>query len=83
MKSFQLAAAGFYKLDSAKDGSDECICFFCGKALGDWDAEDDPFKEHKSHSTNCQFINLGRRESELKVGFIQLAVCQKKTFRLI
>lgn len=64
----QLAAAGFYKCNTAKDGSDECVCFYCGKTLGDWDAEDDPFKEHKDHSPKCQFINLGRRESELKVG---------------
>ncbi|XP_037038121.1 baculoviral IAP repeat-containing protein 5.2-B [Bradysia coprophila] len=64
---FALSAAGFYKCNTEKDGSDECVCFYCGKALGDWDAEDDPFKEHKAHSSKCKFINLGRRESELKV----------------
>lgn len=68
VKPFQLAAAGFYKCNTDKDGSDECVCFYCGKGLGDWDAEDDPFKEHKSHSPNCKFISLGRPESEFKVG---------------
>ncbi len=43
------------------------MCFYCGKTLGEWDADDDPFAEHKSHSTKCKFINMGRRESELKV----------------
>lgn len=69
LPSIQLSAAGFYKCNPEDASSDECACFFCGKTLGDWDAEDDPFKEHKSHSTNCKFINLERREAQIKVIF--------------
>lgn len=71
---FQLAAAGFYKCNPNKDGGDDCACFYCGKELDGWDAEDDPFKEHKSHSQNCKFINLERRESELKVALVILTI---------
>lgn len=61
-----MAAAGFYKCSTDAD-SDVCACFYCGKTLDYWDANDDPFQEHKTHSPSCKFINLDRHEGQLKV----------------
>ncbi|KAI9138078.1 hypothetical protein BKA69DRAFT_1093749 [Paraphysoderma sedebokerense] len=47
-----LAKAGFY-FDPLSKSSDNVICFLCSKSLEGWDANDDPYQEHLSHSPNC------------------------------
>lgn len=51
-----LAKAGYYyspdspSSTSEVDADDQCCCFTCGKKLGGWDAQDDPFAEHWKRS---------------------------------
>ncbi|KNE61528.1 hypothetical protein AMAG_06343 [Allomyces macrogynus ATCC 38327] len=48
-----LAAAGFFHDPFPDESPDSVNCFQCGKPLGDWDPDDDPFKEHVGHTTDC------------------------------
>ncbi|KAJ3367433.1 hypothetical protein GGF31_007526 [Allomyces arbusculus] len=48
-----LAAAGFYHDPFPDESLDSVNCFQCGKPLGDWDPDDDPYKEHVGHTTDC------------------------------
>ncbi|KNE56908.1 hypothetical protein AMAG_02678 [Allomyces macrogynus ATCC 38327] len=48
-----LAAAGFYYDPFPDESPDSVNCFQCGKPLGDWDPDDDPYKEHVGHTTDC------------------------------
>lgn len=41
-----LCNAGYYYSPSAPDDLDQCACFLCGKKLGGWGPNDDPFEEH-------------------------------------
>lgn len=49
-----MAEAGFIFIGSSSD-PDAVTCFFCGKELSGWADTDDPWKEHLSHSPNCEF----------------------------
>lgn len=59
-----LAKAGFSWCGEA-DGSDTVICFVCGKLLDGWRANDIPWDEHLSHSPNCFYAKLRKKESQL------------------
>ncbi|XP_026172172.1 baculoviral IAP repeat-containing protein 5a [Mastacembelus armatus] len=61
-----MAKAGFIHTPS-ENSPDIAMCFFCLKELEGWEPEDDPEKEHKSHSPSCQFINLKKKVEELTV----------------
>ncbi|XP_062859793.1 baculoviral IAP repeat-containing protein 5a [Trichomycterus rosablanca] len=52
-----MAKAGFIHTPSA-NSPDIAQCFFCLKELEGWEPEDDPVKEHKAHSPNCNFITM-------------------------
>eukprot|EP00045_Choanoeca_perplexa_P022901 m.11310 g.11310 ORF g.11310 m.11310 type:complete len:315 (+) comp9786_c0_seq1:107-1051(+) len=51
----EFAAAGFFHAPSL-DALDQLECFHCHKTLTGWEAEDDPFEEHLSHSKRCTFV---------------------------
>ncbi|CAE6430456.1 unnamed protein product [Rhizoctonia solani] len=50
-----LARAGFAFTPDNSRKSDRVTCFVCGKTLGGWEPEDDPFKEHAEHSPACSW----------------------------
>ncbi|KAL7860251.1 hypothetical protein AOLI_G00166000 [Acnodon oligacanthus] len=61
-----MAQAGF--IHTPTDNSPDVVqCFFCYKELEGWEPEDDPLKEHKSHSPKCHFILLKKAVEELTV----------------
>ncbi|XP_068631955.1 cilia- and flagella-associated protein 52 [Battus philenor] len=60
-----MAEAGFYSVASGTDDADSAKCFLCGKELDGWEADDDPWAEHKSHAAKCAFVQLGKKEDEL------------------
>ncbi|XP_041819069.1 baculoviral IAP repeat-containing protein 5a [Chelmon rostratus] len=61
-----MAKAGFIHTPS-ENSPDIAMCFFCLKELEGWEPEDDPEKEHKSHSPSCHFITLKKKVEELTV----------------
>ncbi|XP_028332532.1 baculoviral IAP repeat-containing protein 5a [Gouania willdenowi] len=61
-----MAKAGFIHTPS-ENSPDTAMCFFCLKELEGWEPEDDPEKEHKSHSPSCNFIALKKKVEELTV----------------
>lgn len=63
-----MAEAGFYSVATGVDDADAAKCFLCGKELDGWEADDDPWAEHKSHAMKCAFVQLGKREDDLLVG---------------
>ncbi|KAJ8251455.1 hypothetical protein GJAV_G00221530 [Gymnothorax javanicus] len=61
-----MAKAGFIHTPS-ENSPDVAMCFLCYKELEGWEPEDDPEKEHKSHSPSCPFISLKKSVNELTV----------------
>lgn len=61
-----MAKAGFIHTPS-ENSPDIAMCFFCLKELEGWEPEDDPEKEHMSHSPACHFINLKKKVEDLSV----------------
>ncbi|KAJ2289593.1 hypothetical protein IWW41_001123, partial [Coemansia sp. RSA 2522] len=53
----KLAAAGFYYTPEFP-ADDTATCAFCGYALGDWEADDEPIAEHSKRSADCLFFRL-------------------------
>ncbi|XP_059483620.1 baculoviral IAP repeat-containing protein 3-like [Neocloeon triangulifer] len=49
-----LAAAGLYYTGIG----DRVCCFQCGLGLKDWDSSDDPFVEHITWSSTCQYLMM-------------------------
>ncbi|XP_077359324.1 baculoviral IAP repeat-containing protein 5.2-like [Festucalex cinctus] len=67
-----MAKAGFIHTPS-DNSPDVAMCVFCLKELEGWEPDDDPAKEHKSHSPSCHFISLKKRVEDLTVEeFIKL-----------
>ncbi|XP_053722676.1 baculoviral IAP repeat-containing protein 5a [Synchiropus splendidus] len=62
----KMAKSGFIHkpLDNSPDVA---MCFFCLKELEGWEPEDDPQKEHRSHSSGCGFLNLKKNVEDLTV----------------
>ncbi|XP_054624642.1 baculoviral IAP repeat-containing protein 5a isoform X2 [Dunckerocampus dactyliophorus] len=61
-----MAKAGFIYTPS-DNSPDAAMCFFCLKELACWEPEDDPQKEHRSHSALCHFITLKKKVEDLTV----------------
>jgi len=61
-----MAKAGFVHTP-ADNSPDVATCFFCLKELEGWEPDDDPTKEHQSHSSECNFINLKKSVNDLTV----------------
>ncbi|RVE50003.1 hypothetical protein evm_005356 [Chilo suppressalis] len=60
-----MAEAGFYSVATGDDDADAAKCFLCGKELDGWEANDDPWAEHKSHAAKCAFVQMGKKEDDL------------------
>lgn len=74
----KMAAAGFYKLNAVDD---HVNCAFCDKKLCGWEAQDDPFGEHRKFNPQCLFAQIGKREPDLDVReLILLARFQLNTY---
>ncbi|KAJ1724867.1 hypothetical protein LPJ53_000935 [Coemansia erecta] len=58
----KLAQAGFYYTPEWP-GDDTSTCMFCGYALGDWEADDDPTSEHQRRVPDCLFFTLASEET--------------------
>ncbi|KAJ2783907.1 hypothetical protein GGI15_002426 [Coemansia interrupta] len=58
----KLAQAGFYYTPEWP-GDDTSTCMFCGYALGDWEADDDPTSEHQRRVPDCLFFTLTANET--------------------
>lgn len=61
-----MAEAGFY-LIATDEESDAAQCFICCKQLDGWEPTDDPWEEHRNHSSSCPFVELGKPEEQLTV----------------
>nr|XP_057927429.1 baculoviral IAP repeat-containing protein 5.2-like [Doryrhamphus excisus] len=74
-----MAKAGFIHTPS-DNSPDSAMCFFCLKELEGWEPEDDPEKEHKSHSPTCHFIALKKKVEDLTMEeFFKLQKEKSKT----
>lgn len=63
----KMAEAGFYSVATGDADADTAKCFLCGKELDGWEATDDPWAEHKSHAPQCAFVQLGKKQDDLRV----------------
>lgn len=59
-----MAEAGFFWCGTIAE-PDSAACFLCGKVLDNWEADDDPWFEHRKHAPQCLFATLGKREKQL------------------
>ncbi|XP_030049172.1 LOW QUALITY PROTEIN: baculoviral IAP repeat-containing protein 1-like [Microcaecilia unicolor] len=57
-----LAAAGFF-FTGVKD---TVQCFSCRGCLGNWEEEDDPWKEHAKWFPECEFLQSNKSQNEIK-----------------
>ncbi|XP_049614718.1 baculoviral IAP repeat-containing protein 5a [Syngnathus scovelli] len=76
-----MAKAGFIHTPS-DNSPDVAMCFFCLKELEGWEPDDDPEKEHKSHSPSCHFIALKKNVEDLTVEEILKLQLEKHTFEV-
>lgn len=61
-KPLELAEAGFFY----RGNSDLTICFSCGVHLSKWEPTDNPWVEHKKHTTGeCDFLELNHETVKL------------------
>eukprot|EP00914_Ancora_sagittata_P005537 GHVO01011329.1.p1 GENE.GHVO01011329.1~~GHVO01011329.1.p1 ORF type:complete len:130 (+),score=22.61 GHVO01011329.1:132-521(+) len=51
------AEAGFFYTPES-NSPDLVQCFYCDKELDGWDPNDDPWEEHKSHSSKCPYLKM-------------------------
>ncbi|KAK7082122.1 Baculoviral IAP repeat-containing protein 5 [Halocaridina rubra] len=64
MSKEKMAAAGFFFVGNKKE-PDLVRCYVCLKELDGWEEEDDPWEEHKSHASHCQYVQLNKKPCEL------------------
>ncbi|XP_067933524.1 baculoviral IAP repeat-containing protein 5-like [Watersipora subatra] len=75
-----MAQAGFVHTPS-EGSTDGARCFFCCKELDGWEADDDPWEEHVSHSRGkCKFLNFATSyETKIETKtFIELEIQRQK-----
>ncbi|KAK5850616.1 hypothetical protein PBY51_001480 [Eleginops maclovinus] len=77
-----MAKAGFIHTPS-ENSPDIAMCFFCLKELEGWEPDDDPEKEHRSHSAACQFIVLKKNVEELTVEEFFKLQKERQKFQII
>ncbi|CAH2296954.1 baculoviral IAP repeat-containing 1 [Pelobates cultripes] len=58
----ELARAGFFFTGLR----DTVQCFSCGGCLGNWEEEDDPWKEHTKWFPECNFLGSKKTQVEIK-----------------
>ncbi|XP_071995010.1 baculoviral IAP repeat-containing protein 1-like isoform X2 [Engystomops pustulosus] len=57
-----LAQAGFFSTGTR----DHVQCFSCGGCLGNWEENDDPWKEHAKWFPECQFLQGQKSKDEIQ-----------------
>jgi len=57
-----MAEAGFYHPTSST-AEDRAMCFTCSVCLVCWESSDQPWSEHKRHSSNCSFVKGDHTEN--------------------
>ncbi|XP_076309065.1 baculoviral IAP repeat containing deterin [Tachypleus tridentatus] len=77
----KLAGSGFYYCPTDRE-PDLVRCYVCFKELDGWEPEDDPWKEHCSHSKKCLFVKLNKREVDLTVEDFLKLECQRQINRI-
>lgn len=50
----KMAEAGFFYSNKG----DTVTCFWCGKSIYKWEANEDPISEHKNHFGACKFLEM-------------------------
>jgi len=60
----KMADAGFFMVES-DENEDLARCFYCLRELDGWEADDDPWQEHKRRP--CPFIKKGKLARNLTV----------------
>ncbi|XP_013385374.1 baculoviral IAP repeat-containing protein 5 [Lingula anatina] len=75
----KMAAAGFYHCPTDQ-APDLVKCFVCCKELEGWEPDDDPWKEHESHSASCPFLAHG--DSCTMAEFFKTE-CTRQTIRIM
>ncbi|XP_065065688.1 baculoviral IAP repeat-containing protein 5-like [Rhopilema esculentum] len=61
-----MAEAGFYHTPSSNE-PDLVTCYVCYKEMDGWEPTDDPWVEHKNHSSKCPFVAIGKKQSDWTV----------------
>ncbi|XP_061562322.1 baculoviral IAP repeat-containing protein 5a [Phycodurus eques] len=77
-----MAKAGFIHTPS-DNSPDIAMCFFCLKELEGWEPDDDPEKEHITHSPSCYFVALKKKEEDLTVEEFFKLMKERKKFEII
>ncbi|XP_073535594.1 baculoviral IAP repeat-containing protein 1-like [Phyllobates terribilis] len=62
IKPCQLAETGFFFTGTR----DNVQCFSCGGCLGNWEENDDPWKEHAKWFPECTFLQSNKTSDELQ-----------------
>ncbi|XP_045463094.1 baculoviral IAP repeat-containing protein 5 [Harmonia axyridis] len=65
----KMAEAGFIFVGSTAE-PDLVKCFFCDKQLDGWEKDDDPWDEHRRHSTECEFVLKNKPEEMMTLNEI-------------
>ncbi|KAG8178006.1 hypothetical protein JTE90_004486 [Oedothorax gibbosus] len=60
----KMAEAGFFHCPNETE-LDSVQCYVCFKELDGWDASDEPWAEHLSHSKICVFAKIGKPQKDL------------------
>ena len=81
--ALNLAKTGFYCPDPVNN-PDSTKCFCCCKELEGWEEDDDPSKEHRSHSVGCTFLKFQEKDwkSLSLKEYIVLKTSISKNYRL-
>ncbi|KAL7076503.1 hypothetical protein ACQ4LE_004680 [Meloidogyne hapla] len=58
--SERMARAGFY-CSELKPNADCARCYVCQHELL-WDAQDDPWDEHRNHRPDCELVKIGKQD---------------------
>ncbi|XP_015908731.1 baculoviral IAP repeat-containing protein 5 [Parasteatoda tepidariorum] len=81
----KMAEAGFFHCPTENE-PDLVQCYVCFKELDGWEATDEPWSEHFSHSKICLFAKLRKPQNQLTVAevySIEAARKSNKTKRYI
>ncbi|GIX85497.1 baculoviral IAP repeat-containing protein 5 [Caerostris darwini] len=65
----KMAEAGFFHCPTEHE-PDLVQCYVCFKELDGWEATDEPWAEHYSHSKICAFAQMRKPQKDLTIGEI-------------
>ncbi|EPY49928.1 survivin [Schizosaccharomyces cryophilus OY26] len=80
----KLSAVGFYynPIQRPQQRLDNVTCFMCSKSFYDWEENDDPLKEHITHSPSCPwaYVLSARNNPHQDPRAPSLTKCRELTF---